>query len=85
MKRAIVLFFISHCLSFLAVSVTAHGQWMQCPGPYGGSLNALASDGYGLFAGTYQGGFYVTTNSCANWLQRNNGLSNLTINVFMLA
>jgi hypothetical protein len=41
-------------------------------------VSALAISGDNIFAGTFSGGVYVSNNSGANWIQRNEGLTQLT-------
>ena len=57
---------ITHCaLNF----DNCEAQWEQTNGPYGGDVNALASSGGNIFAGTNTYGVYLTTNNGINWTQ----------------
>jgi len=61
----------------LAILVTSSldAQWQQI-GPYGGTVQCLLADSGNLFAGTYGGGVFFSSNNGANWTQVNSGLSN---------
>ncbi|MGH7456791.1 MAG: WD40/YVTN/BNR-like repeat-containing protein, partial [bacterium] len=51
--------------------------WQQTNGPYGGDIRALAinkSNGY-IFAGTFGGGVFRSTDNGENWTPVNNGLT----------
>jgi photosystem II stability/assembly factor-like uncharacterized protein len=56
-------------------------QWMSL-GPFGGLINALAIDPTNpntIYAGTFSGGVFKTTNGGSSWNAVNSGLSNLSI------
>ena len=61
-------------LAFLTVTLTSKAQWTQTNGPKGGIINALTSYGTNLFAGTFGGGIYLSTNNGSTWTNVNNGL-----------
>ena len=80
---------MKHVLSLLIVflficSIHSFAQWQTCNGPYGGSLNALTNNGSFVFAGTYSGGFYKSSNDGSTWTQANFGLTNTTINCLVM-
>src|ERR1035437_5221729 len=50
----------------LLVSFTLNAQWTRTSGPYGGTVNSLASSGHYLFAGT-ETGIYRSPSSIINW------------------
>src|SRR5215468_8571021 len=53
------------------------GQWTHTNGPYGGNIAALLSvSGDSLFAGTFGGGVFLSTNNGQSWTAVNNGLTN---------
>jgi len=43
------------------------------------SVRALAISGTNIFAGTYGGGIFLSTNNGTNWVAVNNGITNLTV------
>ncbi|MCX6156458.1 MAG: T9SS type A sorting domain-containing protein [Ignavibacteriae bacterium] len=49
------------------------------------SVKALSSYNLNVFAGTYQNGFYLSTNNGLNWVQHNEGMGNVTINSLELS
>ena len=70
---------IGLCGSVLAQSAD---QWRRTSGPREDTL-ALFSHGQSLFAGTFNGGIYRSTNRGESWTQVNMGLPpNLTVNAF---
>ena len=54
-------------------------QWVQTNGPNGGYVSCLAVNGTNIYAGTYGGGVFFSTNNGTNWTQINNGLTNTYI------
>jgi len=56
-----------------------NAQWQQTNGPYGGYIYSLATNGSNLYAGTYGGGVFLSTNNGTTWSAINNGLSSLNI------
>ena len=77
--------FISILILILLFQYTdSLSQWQSCNGPYGGSLNALANNGSFVFAGTYSGGFYKSSDDGSTWTQANFGLTNTTINCLVI-
>ena len=57
----------------------ASAQWVQTNGPHGGNVSCLAVSGSDLFAGTYGGGVFLSTNRGGNWTQVHTGLTNTDI------
>src|ERR1035438_3323604 len=83
MNKLILLLFI-----FLSFSIYAQNFWEQTNGPSGGTTHSLAinSSGY-IFAGTYYGGVFLSTNNGTSWTAVNNGLtgSGLTVNALAVS
>jgi len=68
-------------LSFFAIVVllgaqSLQAQWIQTNGPYGGGIRCFAVDGFNLFAGTRDGGVFLSTNNGTSWTAVNTGLTN---------
>ena len=61
------------------VNETLNAQWIQTNGPYEGRVNCLAisPNGY-IFAGTYHGGVFRSTDKGSNWTESSNGLTTST-------
>ncbi len=57
---------------------SAHAQWVQTNGPYGGYINCFTVSGTNLFAGT-SGGVFLSTNNGTSWTAVNNGLTNTDV------
>ncbi len=49
-------------------------QWTQTSGPGGGSVQCFAANGSKIFAGTWSGGVFLTTNNGTSWTAVNSGL-----------
>src|SRR5450759_3571560 len=78
MKKLFSLLFIySVGMSFL--SNTSQAQWVQANGPYGGFVRCFLVNGANLFAGTYGGGVFLSTNNGTSWTAVNSGLTNTNI------
>src|SRR5271169_5139892 len=58
-------------------------QWVQTNGPYGGVVSVFATSTFGreknLFAGTWGGGVFLSTNNGTSWTAVNSGLTNFSI------
>jgi len=54
-------------------------QWVQTNGPYGGYVISFAVSGTNLFAGTYGGGIFLSTNNGTSWTASSTGLPPNTI------
>jgi photosystem II stability/assembly factor-like uncharacterized protein len=77
MKKTIVVL-----LSFIII-LQAQAQWIEKNnGLYGGNVTVLAASGDGLFAGTFGGGVFRSTNNGISWTSSNTGLTNLNIQSF---
>jgi photosystem II stability/assembly factor-like uncharacterized protein len=51
-------------------------QWQYANGPYGGmNITCLETAGKDIFAGTKEGGVFLTTDNGENWTDRNKGLT----------
>lgn len=74
-------YFILLMCSVLILCVdTAYGQWTQTGGPNEGNVTVLAVSGTNLYAGTFGGGVFLTTNNGDTWDAVNNGLTDPFIN-----
>jgi len=64
---------------FAALAVMHAGalpaQWVQTNGPYGGAIYALAMNSGDIFAGTYDGTVFRSTDGGLSWSLRSHGLS----------
>lgn len=70
---------ISLALAFVLIFPFASAQWVQTNGPYGGRITSFAVSGSNLFAGTYDGGVYRSTNGGTSWTNLSgNGLTTIT-------
>lgn len=71
MKRLLLLFVV-----FLCFIHHSDAQWQQTNGPSGGgTIYSLAISGTNIFAGTWQGGVFLSTNNGNSWTAMNNGLT----------
>ena len=61
--------------SFLIATIPTNAQWMKTNGLYAGSVYALAVRGTNLFAGTYYGGVFLSTDNGTSWTS--SGLSDV--------
>src|ERR1035437_6864780 len=48
-------------------------QWVQTNGPGGGDIQCFAVSGSNLFAGSFGGGVFLSTNNGTSWTAVNNG------------
>src|SRR5712692_9817374 len=62
-----------------------HAQWIQTNGPYGAYVFTFAVSGTNLFAGTYDGGVFLSTNNGTSWTAVNTGLTNTIVNVLAVS
>ena len=60
----------------MLVAINANAQWVQMNGPDRGFVYSFASSGTNIFAGTYGGGVFRSTNNGEKWFAINNGLTN---------
>ena len=73
MKKLIIFVF------FVSVFIT-HAQWERCDtGLTTDTISGIAVSGNNIFAITYGGGVFFSSDYGSNWSQRNNGLTNLII------
>ncbi len=56
-------------------------QWMPTNGPYGGAITCFAVDSTTIFAGTYSGGVFLSTNNGQSWTPTKAGLINTNTRV----
>jgi photosystem II stability/assembly factor-like uncharacterized protein len=74
MKKLLVL------LTML-IAINANAQW-QAVGPWGGQVRCLSSNSTNIFAGTYTGGVFTSSDGGSNWVPVNNGFPPLQIGGF---
>jgi photosystem II stability/assembly factor-like uncharacterized protein len=76
---ALAFFLIVYCTLYIN---NCSAQWVQTNGPYGGEVTSFCYTNYGtyLFAGTYYGGVFRSSNNGSTWEAVNNGLANYIIN-----
>jgi hypothetical protein len=64
----------------LASGSSSHAQWVRTDGPGGGTIQCFAVSpvpgGTNLFAGTYSGEVFLSTNNGTSWTAVNSGLTN---------
>ena len=63
----------------LLFPATLGAQWVQTNGPYGGNVSSIAVSGSNLFAGIWDGGVFLSTNSGGSWVPVNTGLRNFHV------
>jgi len=79
MKKLIII------LTFLLFEeYTVNAQWQQTNGPFGGSINCIAASSANIFAGSYGGGVFLSTNYGADWVSVDSGLTNLYIQALLI-
>jgi hypothetical protein len=71
-------------VSSLVLAQISIAQWVQTNGPYGGSVSCFAvspneAGGTNLFAGTYGGGVFLSTNNGTSWTAVRTGLTGADI------
>ena len=70
------------CLALAASQALAATTWAPTNGPFGGDIRALAIDPVTpatLYAGTYSGGVFKSTNGGGSWSAVNAGLGNSNV------
>ncbi|MCK9279967.1 MAG: T9SS type A sorting domain-containing protein [Melioribacteraceae bacterium] len=75
--RIWVLIIIASKLSFLN---NLEAQWKQADGPYGGTILSSAIYDNKIFVGTNGGGIFSSSDGGKNWVSKNVGLTDFTIN-----
>jgi hypothetical protein len=60
---------------FTLASGILNAQWIQTNGTKGEFIRCFAVSGTNLFAGTYGGGVFLSTNNGASWTAVNSGLT----------
>ena len=73
------------CLLLLASSQRAQSDWTQTNGPAGGRVYCLAVNGAYLFAGTWGGGVYRSTDNGTSWTRVSAGLTNTVVLAFAVS
>lgn len=58
--------------------IDSQAQWINCNGPYGGSIFALEKNQDLVIAATYNG-IFVSTNNGQSWTQRNFGMPQIPV------
>lgn len=85
-----LLLFVLWSSTMLAVpsALAGMGRWTQTGGPGGGDVRVIAVDPKTpatLYAGTYYGGVFKSTDSGTNWRSVNTGLTtNLNVNTLVI-
>ena len=79
------IFTTAMILIFLVLSNTANAQWVQTNGPFGGTINSLVVSGTNIFAGTFGGGVFLSTDNGSNWTAVNNGLTNTDVRSLLVS
>jgi hypothetical protein len=71
---------IAVLVAFMFTTTTSIlAQWVPTKGPYGGEVTSFAVSGTNLFAGTWGGGVFLSTNNSTSWTAVNTGLTNTYI------
>lgn len=73
MKNLIVL------VALLLFVISTQARWKKSNTVYFGEINSLTASGGTLFAATEKG-IFITTDNGDNWIEKNNGLTNLYVN-----
>lgn len=81
MKNSFSIFVISLIIQLL-FSIGISAQWINTNGPGGSFIQALVVSRNNLFAGTYSGGVFISTNNGNNWNAVNSGLPNSPVRNF---
>ena len=72
-------------LVFVLLCRNAPAQWVQTNGPYGGSIHCFAVSGTNLFAGTSEGGVFLSTNNGTSWRAANVGSTNTQVEALTIS
>jgi len=68
--------FLFTVFCIFTTTIPLHAQWSQTNGPYGSDISCFAVSGADLFAGTYGGGVFLSTNNGTSWTAVSTGLTN---------
>src|SRR5208283_4393158 len=79
MTRILRLLFL--CTSVAVNMDSLNAQWIPTNGPYGGTITCFAVDSTAIFAGTYSGGVFQSTNNGQSWTATSAGLINTNTRV----
>ncbi|MCG3158757.1 MAG: hypothetical protein DKINENOH_05401 [bacterium] len=82
MKKIIRFLVLVFCL--FTTNTHLHAQWVQNNGPYGG-VSFFAVSGTYLFAGTWGGGNFRSSDNGTSWTAVNDGLTNTSVNTLAVS
>jgi len=82
MKRYTLVVFT---LLLVSLHSPTHAQWVQTSGLGGGSVRSLLVSGANLFAGTENGGVFLSTNNGTSWSVVNTGLTNTDVRALVVS
>ena len=68
-----------YVIVLVSLSINSFAQWQPTNGPYGANVRDIVIDGSNIYAATYGGGIYLSTDNCLSWSSLNNGLGNLFV------
>ena len=71
--------FIFVLFLLLVIIPSIKAQWVQTSGPTGGAVQSIAVSDTDVFAGTYYGGVFLSTNYGTTWSAVNSGLTNTDV------
>jgi photosystem II stability/assembly factor-like uncharacterized protein len=57
-------------------ALNTQAQWEQSNGPYGGDVRSLIQSGNYLYAGTFGGGVFRSSDNGESWQEKSIGLNN---------
>lgn len=67
------------CILTICISFKSNAQWVKVGGPSIGSVTCIAVDGIKIYAGTYGGGIFRSTDNGNSWSEANGGLNSLFV------
>ena len=79
MKQFVLRFTLLRII-FLLIPCQSFSQWIQTSGPEGGYIDCFGIYGDTLYAGTYGGGIFTSTDYGASWSDRSTAHNNKTVN-----
>ena len=62
---------------FFSATTLSNAQWVQSNGPLGGYINCLAYSDGNIYAGSFTGGVFVSSDNGLNWTSANDGFTDL--------